>query len=93
LPNAHWGIGDLKALLAFQGPGIKKGQRLERTCWLTDIVPTICYLMDWQIPAQAEGAVLYQALERPNFKNEQINKLKDGLANMEKALQSGERKP
>ena len=93
LPNAHWGIGDLKPLLALSGPGIKKNHRLERSCWLTDIVPTICYLMDWPIPAQAEGAVLYQALKKPNFKADQINKLKDGLARMETALQRGERQP
>ena len=93
LPNAHWGIGDLKPLLAISGPGIKKSHRLERSCWLTDIVPTICYLMDWPVPAQAEGSVLYQAFKKPNFKAEQINKLKDGLARMETALQRGERQP
>ncbi len=33
---------------------------------MTDIVPTVCYLMDPSIPAQAEGAIPYQALEDPN---------------------------
>jgi predicted AlkP superfamily phosphohydrolase/phosphomutase len=66
LPTAGWGVGKLKSLEAFYGPGIKKGYKLERTSGLVDIVPTICYLMNWPVPAQVEGGVLYQALENPN---------------------------
>jgi predicted AlkP superfamily phosphohydrolase/phosphomutase len=93
LPAAEWGIGSLKGLLTFTGPGIKKGYRLERNCNLIDVVPTICYLLDLPLPAQAEGAVLYQVLKDPDFKAKEINKLKDGLARMETALQRGERQP
>jgi predicted AlkP superfamily phosphohydrolase/phosphomutase len=93
LPAAEWGIGSLKALLSFNGPGIKKGYRLERTCNLIDIVPTICYLMDLPVPEQAEGAVLYQAFKDPDFKLKEIAKLKAGLVRMETALQRGERQP
>ena len=93
LPAAEWGIGSLKALLSFNGPGIKKGYRLERTCNLIDIVPTICYLLDLPLPAQAEGAVLYQAFKDPDFKLKETAKLKAGLARMETALQRGERQP
>ena len=90
LPAAEWGVGSLKALLKFTGPGIKKGHRLERTCNLVDIVPTICYLMDLPLPAQTEGAVLHQAFANPNMKAEEIAKLKSELARMETALQRGE---
>ena len=93
LPAAEWGVGSLKGLLSFYGPGIKKGFRLERNCSLVDVVPTICYLMDLPLPEQAEGAILYQALKNPNMKTEEINKLKAGLARMETALQRGERQP
>jgi predicted AlkP superfamily phosphohydrolase/phosphomutase len=93
LPAAEWGIGSLKALLTFTGPGIKRGSHLERTCNLIDIVPTVCYLMDIPVPAQAEGAVLYQIFKNPNYKSEEIAKLKAGLARMEVALQRGERQP
>jgi predicted AlkP superfamily phosphohydrolase/phosphomutase len=93
LPTAEWGVGSLKGLLSFTGPGIKKGFRLERNCSLVDIVPTICYLMDWALPADTEGAILYQLLKDPDFKSKEINKLKDGLARMETALQRGERQP
>lgn len=93
LPAAEWGVGSLKALLTFTGPGIKKGYRLERTCNIIDMVPTICYLLDFPLPAQTEGAVLYQAFKDPNFKTKEVKKLKDGLARMETALQRGERQP
>jgi predicted AlkP superfamily phosphohydrolase/phosphomutase len=93
LPAAEWGVGSLKALLTFTGPGMKKGYRLERTCNLIDIVPTICYLMDLPVPSTVDGAVIYQAFKNPDFKSDEINKLKAGLARMETALQRGERQP
>lgn len=67
LPAAEWGVGSIKALLCFSGPGIKNGLRLERTCWLPDLVPTLCYLLGWPVPSKAEGAVLYQAFTDPDF--------------------------
>ncbi len=93
LPAAEWGVGNLKALLTFTGPGIKKGYRLQRTCNLVDIVPTICYLMDLPLPSTAEGAVLYQAFKNPDFKSDEIGKLKAGLARMELALNRQLRQP
>jgi hypothetical protein len=93
LPTASWGLGDLRALLSFTGPGIKKGHRLERTCWLTDLVPTICYLMDWPVPEQTDGCVIYQAFKDPNFKLEEVNKIKDAISRMETALARQAREP
>ena len=63
LPTARLGDGSQYAILAMGGPGIKKGFTLERTCWLVDVVPTICSMMGWPVPRHTEGAVLYQALE------------------------------
>ncbi|MBW2062355.1 MAG: alkaline phosphatase family protein [Deltaproteobacteria bacterium] len=68
LPTAEWGLGTLKAVIIMNGPGIKKGAMLERTIWITDLVPTICYLMDLPVPEYTEGAVIYQAFTDPNFK-------------------------
>ena len=93
LPTAEWGVGSLKALLTFTGPGIKKGHRLERTVWLTDIVPTICYLLDFPVPEQTEGSVIYQVFKDPNFKLKELQKLKDGLARMETALERKTQEP
>jgi predicted AlkP superfamily phosphohydrolase/phosphomutase len=93
LPGAEMGLGSLKGLLTFTGPGIKKGYRLTRTCNLIDIVPTICYLMDLPVPPTVDGAVLFQVFKNPNFKSEEITKLQAGLARMETALQRGGRQP
>jgi len=66
LATTSYGMGDLRGLFALSGPNIKNGVELERTVWVQDLVPTICYLTGWPVPAQAEGAVVYQAMEDPN---------------------------
>jgi len=93
LPTAEWGIGSLKGLTTFTGPGIKKGHRLERTTNLIDIVPTICYLADLPVPTQAEGAVIYQALKNPDGKAIEINKLEEGIERFDKTLKRRLRQP
>jgi predicted AlkP superfamily phosphohydrolase/phosphomutase len=93
LPTAEWGVGSLRGFLVFYGPNIKKGLRLSRTCGLTDVVPTICYLLKWPVPAETEGCVLYQAFKDPNFIAADFDKMQAALARMENALQRGERQP
>lgn len=63
LTTADYGVGSVNSFLVFSGPGIRKGIRLQRTCWITDVVPTICKIMDWPVPSDCEGAVLYQMLD------------------------------
>jgi len=63
LPTAEYGISSLHALLIMAGPGVKRNYELKRTVWLTDISPTIAHLMDIPPPKQAEGAILYEALD------------------------------
>ena len=89
LPTAKWGPGSLRVLFQMYGPGVKKGYRLERTCSLTDLVPTICYMASWPLPAQAEGSVVYQAFEDPNFKMKEVTELREQLAQMETQLSKG----
>ena len=84
LPTAKWGIGDLRGLLILHGPGIKKGYVMKRTCWLTDIVPTLCYLLEIPIPKHAEGGILYQALEDPNVKLNELRKLREEYEKLKK---------
>ena len=63
LSTADFSTGSQKGLLIIRGPGVKRGFVLERTAWLVDVVPTVCHLMELPVPAQCEGAVLYQVLE------------------------------
>jgi arylsulfatase A-like enzyme len=90
LPTAEWGMGSLKAMLVLNGPGIKKGARLQRTVGLVDIVPTICHLTGLPIPQDVDGAVIYQAFEDANFLRRQTEELTDALAKMEAALSGKE---
>ena len=66
LPTADWGLGSLRGVFALSGPGIKKGVELERNVWCLDLIPTLCYLTGWPMPQDAEGAVIFQALEHPD---------------------------
>ncbi len=62
-PTGEAGCGSLKNMLTFKGPGIKKGYVYDRPRWLADIVPTFCYLTGNPVPADTEGAVIYQIIE------------------------------
>jgi len=62
LSSADWGVGSNASLLAMRGPGVRRGVRLQRTAWLVDVAPTICYLLDAPVPRDCHGSVLYQAL-------------------------------
>ena len=54
-------------LLMFRGPNVKKDFVYERPRWLADIVPTLCYLTGNPVPADTEGAPIYQIMEDPNL--------------------------
>lgn len=66
-PPGESGCGSLKNLLMFRGPNIRKGYRYTRPRWLADIVPTFCYITGNPVPADAEGAPIYQIMENPNL--------------------------
>jgi predicted AlkP superfamily phosphohydrolase/phosphomutase len=67
LPTGESGCGSLKNVLLFSGPNIKKGYRYQHPRWLADIVPTLCYLTGNPMPADTEGATIYQIMENPNL--------------------------
>lgn len=92
LQTSEYSVGSVGPVFMVCGPGVREGQRLARTIWLTDVVPTICYLMDWPLPEQAEGAVIYQAFEDPNFKMKQIRQLQEAIGCGEEALARKNRK-
>jgi len=76
VPTARYGVGDMETLFVMAGLGVKKGHRLERNMWLTDVVPTICHLAELPVPRECEGAVLYQALVNPDGKNDELKMLR-----------------
>jgi len=88
LPTAEFGLGEVKGLLIMAGPGLKKGVKLERTVWLTDLVPTICYLAELPVPKHAEGGIIYQALENPDAGLEELQQLRKNYARVKSALEA-----
>ena len=84
-------MGSLKGLFIISGPGIKKNVTLQRTVWLTDIVPTLCYLMNLPVPKETEGAVIYQVFEDHDFKRKEIETLRTNYERMERALSAEKR--
>ena len=90
LTTGDYGVGDMRGLLILAGPGVKRGVALDRTAWLTDIVPTVCYLTGFPVPAQAEGAVLYQALTDPDLSGAAEARLRREMAKLD-AIKSSER--
>ena len=88
ITTARYGIGSLKGLLIMKGPGVKRGVRLQRTVWLTDIVPTVCYLAELPIPRDAEGAIIYQALEDPDCKIKELRELREKYRKLEEMVRA-----
>ncbi len=84
--ESYGSIGDLHSLFMMSGPGVKKGEVIERTIWLQDVVPTLCYLADLPVPAQCEGGIVYQALEDPNLKLNELESVKRRYEKMRKSL-------
>ena len=80
LSTTQWGMSSIGSLFIIKGPGIKRNHILDRTVWLVDIVPTVCYLLDIPVPKDTEGSILYQALEDPDIKlreKEELTEEKD----------------
>lgn len=60
LPSACLGGQDMRSFLAFAGSGVRQGALIERNAWLVDLVPTVAVALGWPMPADVDGAVLYQ---------------------------------
>ncbi len=50
-------------IFVIAGPGIKKGCKTDRVIRQVDVTPTIATLLDVRMPAQCEGAPVYQIIE------------------------------
>ncbi|RLE68737.1 MAG: hypothetical protein DRJ34_02415 [Thermoprotei archaeon] len=63
LPNERVENFSNSSVFIIKGPRIKKGERLKKPIRLTDIAPTISYLMGIPPPRDSEGRILYEILE------------------------------
>lgn len=63
IPTAKSATGDIRSLCMMSGPAFRENEMIARPVQQTDIAPTICRAMGYPMPAQATGAVVYQALK------------------------------
>jgi predicted AlkP superfamily phosphohydrolase/phosphomutase len=90
LTTSQFSQGSIRPLLILKGPGIKSGFRLERNAWLADVVPTVCHLMLLPMPRDAEGAVLYQALDEPDATRDELQTLRRNYEKLREAYEKGQ---
>ena len=62
-------------LAVMSGAGVKKGVHLKGQVRQVDVAPTISYLLGFDVPRDAEGGVVYEALEDPNWHLTEIKRL------------------
>ncbi|HET7768839.1 MAG TPA: phosphodiesterase, partial [Chloroflexota bacterium] len=67
LPSAKWGWGSQHTLFVLSGAGVKKGVHLDRQVRQVDVSPTLAYLTGLPTPAQCEGRIVMEALEKPDW--------------------------
>ena len=79
LPTARIGDLTIRSLLFMRGPNIKQGVHLERLTQIVAVTPTICHMLGLPMPAQAEGPILWEAMEDPDFRLNQFNAMKAEL--------------
>ncbi len=75
MASATLGIGGQHAVFVMSGAGIKKGVHLKGQVRQVDVAPTISYLLGMDVPRDAEGGVVYEALENPNWHLTEIQRL------------------
>jgi predicted AlkP superfamily phosphohydrolase/phosphomutase len=75
MPSAKLGIGAQHAVFVMAGAGVKKGVHLKGQVRQVDVAPTISYLIGIDVPRDAEGGVVYEALENPNWHLTEIRRL------------------
>jgi predicted AlkP superfamily phosphohydrolase/phosphomutase len=67
LPSSVLGIGAQHAVCILSGAGIRPGLHLAGQVRQVDVAPTISYLLGIDVPRDAEGGVIYEALQDPNW--------------------------
>ena len=50
-------------------------------------MPTVCYLAELPVPAQCEGAVIYQALEDPDAQVKELQSLRRNVDRLKRMVE------
>ena len=79
LPTARIGELTIRSLLFMKGPNIRRGVHLERMTQIVAVTPTIAYMLGLPMPKQAEGPILWEAMEGPDFRLKELKLLRKQL--------------
>lgn len=61
--GGHGGVGPVQDIVyLIRGPGIRKGVYSTNPAFPVDLLPTLCRLLGWRVPANADGRVLGEIL-------------------------------
>ena len=70
----HSGNHRLNGMLVMNGPGIRSGYRV-KSAHIMDVMPTVLHILGIPVPADLDGRVLSEALERPELLADLAQKL------------------
>jgi predicted AlkP superfamily phosphohydrolase/phosphomutase len=65
LPIGRFGLSGQHSTFIMAGAGVKEGVALRRQVRVVDVAPTLCHLLGWPAPRDANGAIIYEALKDP----------------------------
>jgi hypothetical protein len=65
LPTDRLGLASNLSFLVLNGPGVRRKHR-GKPIWLTDVAPTMAYLLDLLLPAHSEGNIIADATQGLN---------------------------
>jgi predicted AlkP superfamily phosphohydrolase/phosphomutase len=78
LPSVSFGIGGQHSTFILAGAGVRRGIPLQTPVRVVDVAPTLAALLGLPVPANAEGRVVYEALEAPNWALDALARLNGG---------------
>ena len=62
LPSQTFSLGGIEGIGILAGPGVRPGRRA-RPAWPNAIAPTLCHLSGLPMPRDADGAIIWEAIE------------------------------
>ncbi|MHB1131340.1 MAG: alkaline phosphatase family protein [Chloroflexota bacterium] len=80
LPSARLGMGAHHATFVLAGPGVRQGVHLTGQVRQVDVAPTLAHLLGLPVPRNAEGGVVYEALEDPDWYLHRVQELEQEKA-------------
>lgn len=89
LPTARIGDLTIRSLFFMRGPNVRKGVHLQRLTQIVAVTPTIAHMLGIPMPAQAEGPILWEAMEDPDFRLHQLQALQAEVARLRQMLPEG----